>query len=82
MVVPSARLSSKPESSHQFKARRRRNALGRARRLCAASVSGVLNEFGEPAAGYTNYELWLIKNTPDFSKSSFYANGMPAPAPF
>ncbi len=46
-------------------------------------ISGALNEFGEPAAGYTNYELWLIKNTPEFlSKTSFYKNGAEVASPF
>lgn len=46
-------------------------------------LSGKLNEYGEPAAGYTNYELWLIKNTAEFlSKTKFYQNGKEVASPF
>jgi hypothetical protein len=46
-------------------------------------ASGVLNEFGEPAFGYTNYELYLLKNSPQWlAKTTWYINGVPVPAPF
>lgn len=46
-------------------------------------VSGALNAYGEPAAGYTNFELWLLKTTPGFlNKASFYFNGVQVSSPF
>jgi hypothetical protein len=46
-------------------------------------ISGQLNDYGEPMNGYTNYELWLIKNNPDYlNKTVFYQNGQVVPFPF
>jgi len=46
-------------------------------------LSGQLNAFGEPINGYTNYELWLIKNSTDFLKKTvFYKNGKVVSSPF
>jgi len=46
-----------------------------------ARANGALNEFGEPAAGYTNYELYLLKTRPEFqAKVIWYdeaGNAMP-----
>jgi hypothetical protein len=52
-------------------------------RIDISRINGTLNQYGEPAAGYTNYELWLIRNTPEFlSKTSFYSNGVEVASPF
>ena len=46
-------------------------------------VSGALNEFGEPTAGYTNYELHLLLSTPQYlGKATFYRGGAAVPSPF
>jgi hypothetical protein len=29
-------------------------------------INGMINHYGEPAAGYTNYELYLLKTMPEF----------------
>ena len=40
-------------------------------------INDKLNKAGIPTAGYTNYELWVIKNTPAFSaKAEYYENGV------
>jgi|GEM_PF-3130844 len=44
------------------------------------SNSGMLSEYGELINGYTNYELWKIKNDPDLlGKTVFYENGQIKP---
>jgi len=47
-------------------------------------LSGEINRMtGEPLNGYTNYELWLVKQNPDYlSKTTFYKNGQVVPPPF
>jgi len=46
-------------------------------------ISGKLNQFGEPIMGYTNYELFVLKNTPEFlQKATFYLNNVQVPSPF
>ena len=46
-------------------------------------LSGQLNDYGEPINGYTNYELWLIKENPNYlNKTIFYQNGQIVPSPF
>jgi RHS repeat-associated protein len=46
-------------------------------------ASGMLNDMGEPAAGYTNYELHLLKATPQFlEKTTFYQGGVSVSIPF
>jgi hypothetical protein len=46
-------------------------------------ANGALTSFGEPAAGYTNYELYLIKTSPEYaSKAVFYKNGVIVKSPF
>lgn len=45
-----------------------------------SSASGRLNQFDEPADGYTNYELHLLKTRPDFAtKVTWYKDGQPMP---
>jgi hypothetical protein len=43
-------------------------------------ANGKLNEFEEPARGYTNYELWMLKTNPEFfDKVTWYKNGVAQP---
>lgn len=43
-------------------------------------ASGKLNDYGEPAAGYTNYELWLLQNDKKFGdKVVWYKDGKAMP---
>lgn len=43
-------------------------------------ANGKLNDFGEPAAGYTNYELWLLQNEPKYAdKVIWYKDGKAMP---
>jgi hypothetical protein len=49
----------------------------------ASRANGTLNTAGEPAAGYTNYEMHLVKTNPQYlQKASFYMNGAQVKAPF
>jgi hypothetical protein len=56
--------------------------------LNGVNVSRMNNESGmlyalnrEPIKGYTNYELWAIKNTPSFfNKTTFYLDGKIVPS--
>lgn len=43
-------------------------------------ASGRVDDFGKPIDGYTNYELYMIKNNPEFAdKVIWYKNGKPQP---
>jgi hypothetical protein len=45
-------------------------------------LNGQINAYGEPINGYTNYELWLIKQNPTYlNKTIFYENGQIVSAP-
>ncbi len=68
-----------------------RHAMDRAKKIRfnldgvdVSRASGELNEFGEPFSGnYTNYELFLIKTTPEYlEKAAFYRSGQRVPSPF
>jgi len=49
---------------------------GTRKMLNVKNANGKLNDFGEPAAGYTNYELWLLKTEPKYAdKVVWYKNG-------
>lgn len=46
----------------------------------AKRANGKLNDFGEPAAGYTNYELWLLQNEKKYAdKVVWYKDGKAMP---
>jgi hypothetical protein len=46
-------------------------------------INGILDQFGEPAAGYTNYELYLLKTVPEFlEKAKFYLDNVEVLSPF
>jgi len=43
-------------------------------------ASPDLNDYGEPSRGYTNYELAMIRDNPDFmSKTTWWKDGEPMP---
>ena len=45
-----------------------------------SKANGRLTEYGEPAAGYTNYELHLLKTKPEYAaKVTWYKGGEPMP---
>jgi RHS repeat-associated protein len=47
-------------------------------------ANGLINEYGEPLRNnYTNFELFIIKNTPEFlNKTRFYIDNKEVPSPF